>query len=74
MHQTTLLAKLRLTILGLAAIFSTGHGPQHYIDGGASKEYCPNCTKFVNYRSVQRDITTADKRTLTTVGIGDFTP
>ena len=42
------------------------------IDRGASKDYCPDCTKFTNYKSVQRNITTADRRTLSAIDIGDL--
>ena len=42
------------------------------IDSGVSKDYCPDCTKFTNYKSVQRNITTADRRTLSAIGIGDL--
>ena len=42
------------------------------IDSGASSHYCPDRTKFQNYRSLDdRNITTADGRTLKAVGIGD---
>ena len=30
------------------------------IDSGASRDYCPDHSKFVNYKSIQRKITTAD--------------
>ena len=42
------------------------------IDSGASRNYCPNHTKFSNYRSVHWKITTADGRSLNTVGMGDL--
>ena len=30
------------------------------IDSGASRDYCPDHSKFVNYKSIQQKITTAD--------------
>ena len=42
------------------------------MDSGASKDYWPDCTKFTNYKSVQRNITTANERTLNATGIGDL--
>jgi hypothetical protein len=42
------------------------------IDSGASHDYCPDRSKFTNYKSIQRKITTADGRTLSTVGMGDI--
>ena len=42
------------------------------IDSGVSKDYCPDHTKFSNYKTMQRNITTADGRTLTAVGMGDL--
>jgi len=30
------------------------------VDSGASHDYCPDRSKFMNYRSIDRDITTAD--------------
>jgi hypothetical protein len=42
------------------------------VDSGASNHYCPDRTKFQNYRPlVNRNITTADGRSLKAVGIGD---
>src|SRR5882762_4938951 len=42
------------------------------MDSGASDHYCPDRTKFENYRPLDnRNITTADGRTLKAVGIGD---
>ena len=42
------------------------------MDSGASDHYCPDRTQFRNYRTLDnRDITTADGRTLKAVGIGD---
>ena len=42
------------------------------LDSGASNNYSPDWTKFSNYREVNRDITTADGRTLKAVGMGDL--
>ena len=42
------------------------------INSGASRDYCPDRAKFTNYKPVQREITTADGRTLTAVGVGDL--
>jgi hypothetical protein len=42
------------------------------IDSGASRDYCPDRTKFSNYKTVQREITTADGRSLNAVGMGDL--
>ena len=41
-------------------------------DSRASKDYCPDHMKFSNYKTMQRNITTADRRTLTAVGMGDL--
>ena len=40
------------------------------IDSGVSKDYCPDHTKY--YKPVKRDITTADGRMLTAIGMGDL--
>ena len=42
------------------------------IDSGASKDYCPDCTKFANYKSVKWDMTTTDGRMLTAIRMGDL--
>ena len=42
------------------------------MDSRASQDYCPDHTKFTNYKLVERKITTADERTLTAVGMGDL--
>ena len=42
------------------------------IDSGVSKDCCPDHTKFTNYKSVKRDITTADGRRLTVIRMGDL--
>ena len=42
------------------------------IDSGASNDYSPDQTKFTNYCKVKRDITTADKKILKVVGMGDL--
>ena len=42
------------------------------VDSGASRHYCPDHTKFSNYRELEgRNITTADGHTLKAAGIGD---
>ena len=42
------------------------------IDSGASSHYCPDRTRFQNFRPLEdRNITTADGRSLKAVGIGD---
>ena len=42
------------------------------IDSGASCHYCPDRSKFINYRPMLgRDIVTADGRALRVLGIGD---
>ena len=42
------------------------------IDSGASTDYSPDCSKFSNYQEIEKDITTADGRTLKAVGMGDL--
>jgi hypothetical protein len=42
------------------------------IDSGASRVYSPDGTKFTNYKSIDRSITTADGRQLKAVGMGDL--
>jgi len=42
------------------------------VDSGASRHYCPDRAKFTGYKPVERKITTADGRTLTTAGMGDL--
>jgi hypothetical protein len=42
------------------------------IDSGASCDYCPDRSKFTNYKIVEREITTADGKTLKAVGVGDL--
>ena len=42
------------------------------IDSGASRDYCPDRSKFSNYKAIQRRITTADGRTLKARGSGDL--
>ena len=41
------------------------------IDSGASRVYSPDSSKFANYKSINRSITTADGRQLKAVGMGD---
>ena len=42
------------------------------IDSGATRYYCPDRSKFFNYKAIQRRITTADGRTLKAIGSGDL--
>ena len=42
------------------------------IDSGASRDYCPNCAKFSNYKEIKQKITTADGQTLSAAGMGDL--
>jgi hypothetical protein len=42
------------------------------IDSGASRHYCPNKTKFTEYKQVECKITMADGRTLTTTRVRDL--
>jgi hypothetical protein len=42
------------------------------IDSGATHDYCPDCSKFSNYWSIERKITTANGQSLSTIGIGDL--
>ena len=42
------------------------------IDSSASKDYCPDRTKFSNYKPVQHKITTADGCLLSAIGMGDL--
>jgi hypothetical protein len=42
------------------------------IDSGASRDYSPDREKFSNYRSIERDITTADGRIVKAIGMGDL--
>ena len=42
------------------------------IDSGASRVYSPDSSKFTNYKSIDRSITTADGRQLKAVGMGDL--
>jgi len=42
------------------------------MDSGASQHYCPDRSKFTDYRAVEREVTTADGRTLITAGMGDL--
>jgi len=42
------------------------------IDSGASEVYCPDRNKFANYKTIDRNITTADGRTLKAIGIGNL--
>ena len=42
------------------------------IDSRASKDYCFDRSKFSNYKSIQRKITTADGHLLSTIGMGDL--
>ena len=42
------------------------------IDSGASRVYSPDRSKFTNYKSIDRRITTADGRQLKAIGMGDL--
>ena len=42
------------------------------INSRASNDYSPDRTKFSNYREIERSITTADRRSLKAVGMGDL--
>ena len=42
------------------------------MDSGMSWNYCPDHTKFTNYKEVCQEITTADGRSLTAIGTGDL--
>ena len=42
------------------------------MDSGMSQNYCPDHTKFTNYKEVHREITMADGRSLTAIGMGDL--
>jgi hypothetical protein len=42
------------------------------MDSGASRDYCPDRSKFTNYRNVERMITTADGKSLKAIGMGDL--
>ena len=42
------------------------------MDSGASCGYLPDCSKFSNYRTIDRDITTADGRVVKAIGMGDM--
>jgi hypothetical protein len=42
------------------------------VDSGATQVYSPDRSNFSNYRSIDRDITTADGRLVKAVGVGDL--
>ena len=42
------------------------------IDSRASRDYCPDQSKFITYRAVQQKITTANGRLLDVIGMGDL--
>ena len=42
------------------------------IDSGASRDYCPDRSKFSNYRPIDQSITTADGRTVKAIGMGNM--
>ena len=42
------------------------------IVSGASDVYSPDQEKFANYKPISRDITTADRRKLKAIGMGDL--
>ena len=43
-----------------------------YIDSSTSHDYCHDRTKFTNYKPTQQEITTANGRIMTTIGMGDL--
>ena len=42
------------------------------INSGASRVYCPDHTKFTNYKSIDQTITTANGRGMRAIGMGDL--
>ena len=42
------------------------------IDSGASQVYCPDRSKFANYKVIDRSVTTADGSQLKAIGMGDL--
>ena len=42
------------------------------VDSIASRDYCPDCSKFFNYKQIDCDITTADGRAVKAIGMGDM--
>ena len=44
------------------------------VNSGARRDYCPDHLKFVNYMTVEQDITTADGKSMKAVGMGDLHP
>ena len=42
------------------------------VDSGATHDYCPDHSKFVNYKTVEQDITMADGKLMKAVGMGDL--
>ena len=42
------------------------------VDSGASRDYCPDRSKFSSYKPIDRNITTADGRTIKAIGMGDM--
>ena len=42
------------------------------IDSSASRDYCPDCAKFLNYKEIKQKITTADGQTLSATKMGDL--
>jgi len=42
------------------------------IDSGATRDFCPDRTKFTNYKAIRREINTAEGKSLTAVGMGDL--
>ena len=42
------------------------------VDSGASRDYCPDRSKFSNYKRIDRNVTTADGRTIKAIGMGDM--
>ena len=42
------------------------------INSSASRDYCPDCLKFPNYRPIDQSITTANGQIVKAVGMGDM--
>ena len=61
---------------GYAAVVDTLDIPKSRLgicmDSGVSRHYCPDHSKFTNYKPIEWKITTANGSTLTTAGMGDL--
>ena len=42
------------------------------VDSGASRDYCPDRSKFSSYKPIDRNITMSDGRTIKAIGMGDM--